>query len=68
VLVVAPGDTDRLTAMAPRERDALLDVRWRGGERPGERLACQARVLGDVTVTKKFVRPSRDGDALPFAT
>ena len=48
------------------DRDALRNVRWRGRDVPEERLACQAPVLGAARVTKKFVRPLREGDLIPF--
>jgi hypothetical protein len=55
------------TAMEQQELDGLRAVRWRAADKPGERLACQARVLGDATVTKKYVREAGPDDALPLA-
>lgn len=31
------------------------------------RLACPARVCGDVTIVKKFVRGARPGDNMPYS-
>jgi ferredoxin, 2Fe-2S len=62
-------DESRLSfrPMGEPELEGLRAVRWRTGDKPGERLACQARVIGDATVTKKYVRPAADGDSLPLA-
>ncbi|MGE3448431.1 MAG: 2Fe-2S iron-sulfur cluster-binding protein [Microbacteriaceae bacterium] len=64
---VSADDADAFSPMEPVERDGLRKVRWAACDKPGERLACQARVRGDAHVTKKYVRPARDGDVLPFA-
>jgi ferredoxin, 2Fe-2S len=53
--------------MLEREREGLEKVRWAAGPRPGERLACQAQVLADAEVRKRFVRVARETDVLPFA-
>jgi 2Fe-2S ferredoxin len=66
VTITAPDQASSLSPMAQFEREAIERVRGTAAE-AGERLACQARVLGDATVTKKFVRPCRPGDVLPFA-
>ncbi|MEM8905833.1 MAG: 2Fe-2S iron-sulfur cluster-binding protein [Actinomycetota bacterium] len=42
--------------MLPTEREGLERVRWRGEEREGERLACQLRVTGPMTVRKVGVK------------
>lgn len=66
-LEVAEEDADAFSPLEPVEVDGLRKVRWAVADKPGERLACQARVLRDAQVTKKFVRPAREGDVLPFA-
>jgi len=53
---------ENLSPMGPAERAALDRCRWRGEERPWERLACCARVLGAVTVRRRSVRPRERGD------
>lgn len=52
--------------MRSLEREGLEKVRWAAGEREGERLGCQARVTADAVVTKKYVRPAKEGDLMPF--
>jgi 2Fe-2S ferredoxin len=47
---------DRFSPMEEDERMALDRVRWRGSPRPAERLACRARVSGDVVVRRRSVR------------
>jgi ferredoxin len=53
---------ENLSPMGPAEREALDRCRWRGEERPWERLACCARVLGSVTVRRRSVRPRERGE------
>lgn len=47
---------DRFSPMEVDERAALERVRWRGNPRQVERLACRARVCGDVVVRRRSVR------------
>lgn len=54
-MVVRAG-VEHLAPIGKDEREGLERVLWRDGERPGERLACQARCHGDVVVEKKGVR------------
>ena len=50
---------DRLEEMGRAERRTLAEERSEAALRDGRlRLACQARVRGDVTVTKRGVRPA----------
>ncbi len=63
---VADEDADAFSPMGQVEVDGLRKVRWAAGDKPGERLACQVHVVRDARVTKKFVRPAREGDVLPF--
>lgn len=53
---------ENLSPMGTAEREALDRCRWRGEERPWERLACCARVLGAVTVRRRSVRRRDRGD------
>jgi 2Fe-2S ferredoxin len=55
VLEIVEG-ADRFSPMEEDERAALDRVRWRGSPRPAERLACRARVSGDVVVRRRSVR------------
>ncbi len=64
---VPEEDADAFSPMGQVEIDGLRKVRWAVADKPGERLACQAHVVRDARVTKKFVRPAREGDVLPFA-
>jgi 2Fe-2S ferredoxin len=60
---------DAATAFAPMEGlelEGLRRVRWRIRERPGERLGCQARVIGSAAVVQRGLRVPVDGDLLPF--
>jgi 2Fe-2S ferredoxin len=59
--VVVVGGEQNLSAMTEVERDGLRRVRWAAGEVEGERLACQACVLGDVVVRKHGVILQRRG-------
>lgn len=47
---------DRFSPMEVDERVALERIRWRGSPRPAERLACRARIRGDVVVRRRSVR------------
>jgi ferredoxin, 2Fe-2S len=62
-LTVPPEHTASFLPMAQQERDGLRAVRWLRREVPGERLGCQARVVGDAVVVKHFVRPLTEADA-----
>ena len=55
--VLVQDGAQHLSPMRPQEREGLERVRWRFGPVAHERLACQARVLGDVVVLKEGVRP-----------
>ena len=66
VTTVSSEHASSLSPMAQIEREAIARARGTTND-GGERLACQARVLADATVTKKYVRPSRPGDVMPFA-
>jgi 2Fe-2S ferredoxin len=61
-VVVPPAFETSFLPMTKLERDGLRAVRWLRGDAPGERLACQAGVVGDAEVVKRFVRPLADGD------
>ena len=51
--------SDRLEEMGRAERRTLAEERGEAALREGRlRLACQARLRGDVTVTKRGVRPA----------
>jgi 2Fe-2S ferredoxin len=52
---VLEPDHPSLLPMDAEELEALRRVRWRVQELPGERLACRAFVVADVTVRKKGV-------------
>lgn len=67
VMNVPEESAASFSEMEEPELAGLRSVRWRSGDRPGERLACQARVLSDATVVKKYVRPAGPDDALPLA-
>ena len=54
-LEVVDGESATV-AMQRTEREGLERVRWRSEERAGERLACQLRVTGPVTVRKVGVK------------
>ncbi|WP_367186542.1 2Fe-2S iron-sulfur cluster-binding protein [Sporichthya sp.] len=53
VVTVEPGDSAAFSPMASAELEGLRRVRWLRGDVPGERLACQVRVLDHVSVTKR---------------
>jgi ferredoxin, 2Fe-2S len=57
VVTVRPEDVDALSPMEPDERGALDRSRWFGRPVPGERLACQVRVLAPCTVVNERARP-----------
>jgi ferredoxin, 2Fe-2S len=57
VVVVAPEDEAALSPMGNEEREALDRNRWFGTPVPGERLACQVRVLAPCTVVNERARP-----------
>lgn len=61
-MVVPEESQDAFTPMSSAEETALRTVRWLVRERPGERLACEARVLADAAVRKRFVRPMQEAD------
>jgi ferredoxin, 2Fe-2S len=56
VFTIDPYD-ESVAPMEKPEREALVRVRWRNGEKPGERLACQVMIVSDVTIYKKGVAP-----------
>jgi len=55
---------ENLGPIGIEERELLTRLYGADGERPEVRLACRAKVLGDVTVRRRGVKPrsSRDGD------
>jgi 2Fe-2S ferredoxin len=60
--------TENLDALGRNERKTLAEERGEAALRDGRlRLACQARVRGDVVVSKPGVRPARPS-ALPLDT
>ena len=61
-----------LTADAAKSLEPATDMETqalaRGGRTPDtHRLACQAKVIGDVTVQVKRVATAKPGDRMPFA-
>jgi ferredoxin len=53
---------ENLGPMGRAELAALQERRWRGEERPWERLACCATVHGAVTVRRRSVRRRTQGE------
>lgn len=56
-MVVPEESRGAFTPMTSAELTALRTVRWLVREASEERLACQARVLADASVRKRFIRP-----------
>jgi ferredoxin, 2Fe-2S len=52
---VTDPDDGAFAPMEEEEHEALNRVRWRQGEVPGERLACQVEIRADVVVRKDGV-------------
>jgi 2Fe-2S ferredoxin len=57
---VVVENAENLSAMDSHESEALRGFRRYAGDRTDERLACQARLHGDVTVLRKGVRALGD--------
>ena len=45
-----------LSTMQNAEFEALENIRWRGDARTHERLACQTRIKGNITVQRRGVK------------
>ena len=60
--ITTDPDDPAFGSMSQEEEEALRRVRWRISSTAGERLACQVKILADVTVRKKGVTPLSEID------